>query len=122
MELVITVDADPNTGAKIVRLGATRITYPLLAQIMTCVRGEVEGGALFVAIDFATVTYIDSATIGCVMDLHRLLEEKGGRLHVVSPQARVETMLSMAGVHKIVPIFRDEEEGLAAFARPEAGR
>jgi hypothetical protein len=25
-------------------------------------------------------------------------------------------MLSMAGVHKIVPIFRDEEEAVRAFA------
>ena len=40
----------------------------------------------------------------------------GGALHILAPQARVETMLSMAGVHKVIPIFREEEDAIRAFA------
>lgn len=42
------------------------------------------------------------------MDIYRLAKDQGGGLHILAPPARVETMLSMAGVHKIVPIFREE--------------
>jgi len=37
------------------------------------------------------------------MDVHRLLQEKGGALRLSGLQPRVETMISMTGVHKIVP-------------------
>lgn len=122
MDLVITVDTDKNSGARIVRLGASRITYPLLPQVLDSVKQEVAGGARRVALDLSAVTYIDSATIGCVMDLYRLLADQGGRLHISAPQSRVETMLSMAGVHKVVPIFREEDEALAAFGPAEGAR
>jgi hypothetical protein len=33
----------------------------------------------------------------------------------------VETMISMTGVHKIVPLHRDEEEALGAFGGRRGG-
>jgi anti-anti-sigma factor len=116
MDLVINVDNDQPSGATIVRIGAARLTYPSLPQIVARVKEEVAAGARRLALDLSAVSYIDSATIGCVMDLYRLLQEHGGTLHISAPQARVETMLSMAGVHKVIPIFREEDEALRAFA------
>ena len=81
----------------------------------------VDGGERWLILDLSAVSYIDSATIGCIMDIYRLAQEQGGALHILAPQARVETMLSMAGVHKIVPIFREEEEALRAFP-PASGK
>jgi anti-anti-sigma factor len=75
----------------------------------------LEKGARTLVLDLAAVSYIDSATIGCIMDIYRLATDRGGALHILAPQARVETMLSMAGVHKIVPIFREEDEAVRAF-------
>lgn len=60
-------------------------------------------GPLSLVLDLSAVSYIDSASIGCIMDIRRLAKEKGGGLHILAPQARVETMLSMAGVHKSSP-------------------
>ena len=71
--------------------------------------------------DLAAVSYLDSASIGCLMDVHRLLQEKGGTLRLCGLQPRVETMISMTGVHKIVPLHRDEEDALAAFAAAKGG-
>jgi anti-anti-sigma regulatory factor len=55
------------------------------------------------------------------MDVHRLLQEKAGELRLSDLQPRVETMISMTGVHKIVPLHRDEEDALAAFAARRGG-
>jgi RNA polymerase sigma factor (sigma-70 family)/anti-anti-sigma factor len=107
----------------VVRVQEAKLTYPVLSAFFSEVRQRVEGGARRVLIDLAAVSYLDSASIGCVMDIHRLLQEKGGALRLSGLQPRVETMISMTGVHKIVPLHRDEEDALAAFgARRGGGR
>jgi anti-anti-sigma factor len=72
-------------------------------------------------IDLSAVSYIDSASIGCLMDIHRLLQEKAGAVRLAGLQPRVETMISMTGVHKIVDIHRDVDDAVLAFA-PRKGR
>jgi anti-anti-sigma factor len=104
--------------ATIIRIQTARVIYPLLPTLVAKTKEAVDGGARSLVLDLGAVSYIDSATIGCIMDIYRLAKDQGGGLHILAPQARVETMLSMAGVHKIVPIFREEEEAIKAFAPP----
>ena len=92
-----------------------RLTYPVLSAFFAEVKQRVEGGARKLVIDLGAVGYLDSASIGCVMDVHRLLQERGGALRLSGLQPRVETMISMTGVHKIVPLHREEEDALAEF-------
>ena len=105
----------------VVRVQEAKLTYPVLAFFFSEVRRHVEGGARQVLIDLGAVGYLDSASIGCLMDVHRLLQEKGGALRLSGLQPRVETMISMTGVHKIVPLHRAEEEALAAFSSRRGG-
>jgi anti-anti-sigma factor len=106
---------DERGGVTVVRVQEAKLTYPVLASFFSEIRQRVEGGARKVIIDLQAVGYLDSASIGCLMDVHRLLQEKGGALRLSGLQPRVETMISMTGVHKIVPLHRDEEEALAGF-------
>jgi stage II sporulation protein AA (anti-sigma F factor antagonist) len=107
---------EKNGDATIIRVQTARVIYPLLPALVAKTKEEVDRGARSLVLDLSAVSYIDSATIGCIMDIYRLAKDQGGALHLLAPQARVETMLSMAGVHKIVPIFREEDEALRAFA------
>jgi len=100
----------------IVRVRETKLTYPVLSKFFAEVRQLVDGGRSNLVIDLAAVTYIDSASIGCLMDIHRLVQDKDGGLRLSGLQPRVETMISMTGVHKIIEIHREEEEAVAAFA------
>jgi anti-anti-sigma factor len=107
----------------VVRVQEAKLTYPVLSSFFSEVRQRVEGGARQLLIDLGAVGYLDSASIGCLMDVHRLLQEKGGALRLCGLQPRVETMISMTGVHKIVALHRDEEDALAAFSeRRGSGR
>jgi anti-anti-sigma factor len=106
---------DERGDVTVVRVQEAKLTYPLLASFFSEVRQRVDGGARKVVIDLGAVSYLDSASIGCLMDIHRLLSEKGGALRLAGLQPRVETMISMTGVHKIVPLHRDEEEALLGF-------
>ena len=100
---------------RIVRVKEAKLTYPVLSSFFAEVRQLVEDGARKVVIDLAAVSYIDSASIGCLMDIHRLLQDKGGTLRLCAPQPRVETMISMTGVHKIIGLHREEKDALTAF-------
>jgi len=100
---------------RIVRVGEAKLTYPILSSFFAEVKQLVDAGCRHLIIDLAAVSYIDSASIGCLMDIHRLLNDRGGRVRVSGLQPRVETMISMTGLHKIIDLHRDEAEAIRAF-------
>jgi len=105
----------------IMRVREGKLTYPVLSTFFSEVRQLVDDGAARLVLDLQAVTYIDSASIGCLMDIHRLLADRGGCVRLSGLQPRVETMLSMTGVHKIVDIHADEDAAVAAFGGPGEG-
>ena len=109
-------------GVHILRVREAKLTYPVLSSFFAEVRQLVDQGVNRLLIDLQTVSYIDSASIGCLMDVHRLLQDQAGAVKLSGLQPRVETMLSMTGVHKIIDIHREESEALAAFAAKQPGR
>jgi anti-anti-sigma factor len=106
---------DQQGDVRIVRVNEAKMTYPGLSSFFGAVRALVESGARHVVLDLKGVGYVDSATIGCLLDIHRLLQESSGVLRLAALQPRVETMLAMTGVHKIIALHRSEAEALAAF-------
>jgi anti-anti-sigma factor len=64
------------------------------------------------------VTYIDSATIGCLVEIHRLVGGRGGEVKLSGLQRRVHTMLSMTGVDRFLEVYDVEAEALASLGRP----
>jgi anti-anti-sigma factor len=111
MECVI----EQSGGVRIVRVKESKLTYPTLGEFFAEVRGLIEGGVTQLLLDLRTVTYMDSASIGCLMDIHRLLKERNGELRLSGLQPRVQTMISMTGVLRIVEAHADEAAALAAF-------
>ena len=113
MQLEIGEKAD----VRIVRVKEAKLTYPNLSAFFAEVRQLVEGGTRKLLIDLSAVTYIDSASIGCLMDIYRLMQDRGGAVKLAGVQPRVETMISMTGVHKLIDLHREEDTALSAFAR-----
>jgi anti-anti-sigma factor len=61
------------------------------------------------------VTYIDSATIGCLMDMYRQVQAAGGHLKLSGVQKRVETMLNLTGTQNFIEIHADEPSAVRSF-------
>lgn len=93
----------------------TRLTYPVLAEFATAAGDQIARGAQKMVIDLGAVNYVDSATIGCLMDLYRQATAGGGRLKLAGVQKRVETMLTMTGAHHFLEVFPDRPAALASF-------
>ena len=94
-------------GVSVVRVGETRLMYPILSDFATAVGELIAAGRREILIDLSPVTYVDSATIGCLMDLYRQVRTAGGHLKLSGVQKRVETMLSMTGAQNFIEIHAD---------------
>ena len=99
----------------VVGVGESRLTYPLLAEFSTAVTGLISGGERQIIIDLSPVGYVDSATIGCLMDLYRQATAAGGALKLSGLQKRVETMLTMTGAQNFLEVHPDRASALASF-------
>ena len=111
------VKTDHSSGVAIVRVGETRLMYPILSDFSTAVSGLIAAGQKQILIDLTPVTYVDSATIGCLMDLYRQVHNAGGHLKLSGVQKRVETMLTMTGAQNFIEIHPDEPAAVACRYR-----
>ena len=102
-------------GISVVRVGETRLMYPILSDFSSAVSGLISAGKREILIDLAPVTYVDSATIGCLMDLYRQVTTAGGHLKLSGVQKRVETMLTMTGAQNFLEVHADQASALASF-------
>ena len=105
-----------HTGAvAVVRVGEPRLMYPILSDFSSAITSLVSEGKNDILIDMTPVTYVDSATIGCLMDLYRQVHGAGGRLKLSGVQKRVETMLTMTGAQNFIEIHADEPSAVRSF-------
>jgi anti-anti-sigma factor len=100
-------------GIAVVRVGESRLMYPLLSEFSAAVTQLITAGERKVIIDLSTVGYVDSATIGCLMDLYRQATAAAGA-EAAGVQKRVETMLTMTGAQNFI---RSAPDGRAPSGR-----
>ena len=102
-------------GIAVVRVRETRLMYPLLSEFSSTVTALISAGERKILIDLTTVNYVDSATIGCLMDLYRQASAAGGTVKLSGVNKRVETMLTMTGAHNFLDIHSDETSAVKSF-------
>jgi anti-sigma B factor antagonist len=102
-------------GVAVVRVGESRLMYPLLSEFSSAVVALINEGEKRVLIDLAKVTYVDSATIGCFMDLYRQASAAGATLKLSGVQKLVETMLTMTGAQNFLELHPDEASAIRSF-------
>ena len=106
---------DSVRGIAVVRVGEARLMYPLLSEFAEAVSSLIASGKRRVIIDLSAVGYVDSASIGCFMDLYRQATTAGGMLKLSGVQKRVETMLTMTGAQNFIEVHADEATAVKSF-------
>src|SRR5436309_15825308 len=91
-------------GVAIVRIGESRLMYPLLSEFSAAVQKLIASGEKRVVVDLSAVGYVDSATLACLMDLYRQANAAGGAVNLRGVQKRVEAMLTMTGAQNVVEV------------------
>ena len=109
------ITTDRSNNVAVIRIGEARLMYPLLSEFSSAVTQLIAAGERRVVVNLSAVGYVDSATIGCLMDLYRQASAAGGSLKLAGVQKRVETMLSMTGAQNFIEIHSDASSALKSF-------
>ena len=104
-----------NAGAVVLQIDEPRLTYPILSDFASAATELIGNGEKRIVIDLSAVGYVDSAAIGCLMDLHRQATLAGGIVKLAGLQKRVETMLTMTGAHHFLEVHADQAAALKSF-------
>lgn len=99
----------------VLRVDEPRLTYPALPDFASAAADLIGAGERKLVIDISSIGYVDSAAIGCLMDLYRQATAAGGTLKLAGVQKRVETMLTMTGAHNFLEVHADQAAALASF-------
>ena len=109
------ITTDRSNNVAVIRIGEARLMYPLLSEFSSAVTQLIAAGERRVVVNLSSVGYVDSATIGCLMDLYRQASAAGGSLKLAGVQKRVETMLTMTGAQNFLEIHTDEASAIKSF-------
>ena len=109
------ITTDRANNVAVIRVGESRLMYPLLSEFSSTITQLINSGERKVVVNLSSVGYVDSATIGCLMDLYRQASAAGGSLKLAGVQKRVETMLTMTGAQNFIEIHADEPSAVKSF-------
>ncbi|HEY7498654.1 MAG TPA: STAS domain-containing protein [Vicinamibacterales bacterium] len=109
------ITTDRANNVAVIRIGESRLMYPLLSEFSSAVTQLIAAGERKVVVNLSSVGYVDSATIGCLMDLYRQASAAGGSLKLAGVQKRVETMLTMTGAQNFIEVHPDEPSAVKSF-------
>lgn len=62
-------------------------------------------------LDLSSVEFMDSSGLGLILGRLNLMQELGGELCLSSPTSRVERILHLAGLERILPITKTTQDG-----------
>jgi len=76
----------------------------------------VEGGNRRVLLVLEDVEHIDSSGIGELVRAHTAIRRASGQLKIVHPSAKVDEMLHMTMLHKVLDVHPDEASAIQSFS------
>jgi len=95
---------------KVIQVPHQRMVYEVLEDISKEWNSYlIEGYTKFV-IDMSKVSFMDSASIGCLMDFYRKTKSSGGRIHLAGIQPRIDTLLAIAKAKSLFGIYDKVED------------
>ena len=77
----------------------------ICAQADELVRTQDIRGIVF---DFSRTVFCDSSGVGMLMGRYKMMQALGGTVKAVRVQGRVERILMLSGVMKVIPVEREQ--------------
>ena len=100
---------------KVIRIPHARMIYEQLEGIDREWSEYLKEGFKKFIIDMSMVGFMDSASIGCLMNFYRRVRGVGGQIHLAGVRPRIETLLGIVKAKSLFGIYRSVEDAQAAF-------
>ena len=65
-----------------------------------------------IAFDFSNIGFMDSSGIGVIMGRYRLMQSVGGKVCAFGISPRLDKLIEMSGIKRIVTVYADEHSAL----------
>lgn len=101
---------------KIIRCGKGQLTVKVPAEVDHCFADEVRENVdrllqtediKELEFDFRNTEFMDSSGIGLLMGRYKLMRAIGGDVKITHAGERIQKILMLSGIHKIIPIEGD---------------
>jgi anti-sigma B factor antagonist len=74
-------------------------------QLRGALESEVAGEAGLLVVDLSGLGFMDSTGVQVLLDIRVMMNDRGGRLALVSPQATVSRVLNLVGADQLIPVY-----------------
>jgi anti-anti-sigma factor len=93
------------------RVQENELTARYLRPFYQSASALVDSGVRELVIDLSDVDYIDSASVGCLMDICKAMADQNGVVKLIGLQERVRMLAVLAGLTRFIGV--PVEEGIA---------
>ena len=71
-----------------------------------------ESGAKNLIFDFKGLKFMDSSGLGIIIGRYKTVSALGGRTGICAPTDSVKRLITLAGIHKIIPLFSSIDDAV----------
>jgi anti-sigma B factor antagonist len=113
----LTVDLDSVEGTSIVVMRCHGdIDAHTCKELDSAMKGVLEGGVKRVVVDLSDVPYTASRGLGVLIAARKQIEDSGGALALLNPNASVEAAIEVLGFDSVFNIVATEAEAISAVS------
>jgi anti-sigma B factor antagonist len=102
-------------GVAIVDLNGTITLGSGIGSIRGAVKDLVDQGHKDILLNLAGVGYMDSSGLGEMAGTYTTVSNLGGRMRLLKPDSRVDSLLHVTRLYTVMVTFQDETSALASF-------
>ena len=74
-------------------------------QLRGALESEVAREPKLLIVDLSGLGFMDSTGVQVLLDIRVMMNERGGRLVLTSPQATVARVLNLVGANQLIPVY-----------------
>jgi anti-sigma B factor antagonist len=116
----LVVDEIPGAGTDVAVLALRgELDLASIEVLRTTVSAYI-GRSGHIVLDLSEMTFCDSTGLGTFVGLHRQSTGAGGRLSLAAPRRRVDDLLKLSGIDRVIPVFATAHQALSDPGRPAA--
>ena len=113
----MTVTESSQYEVKVLRLSG-KFDFRARHEFQTAIEKAREGGARHIILNLQGVSFVDSAALGVLANLHKQLKAQNILMSLVNPQDYVKRVLELVKMDQYFPIHATEEQAMSSMAKP----
>lgn len=90
------------------------LTYANREQFKTAVEDIRQKGCRHLILNMAEVRFVDSSGLGLLALVSQNFKLSQGKVSMLKPQSYVREIMSLANIQKLIPVYDNEQDALAA--------